>query len=172
MSKKPKQQKPKQQSNAAAALFDKGPKKPDKKVMNLIAEFVKLKKQKKKAESMLEKAKEDISKLEGNLCTVMLSKEMKSLRLTNGILVSVGEKLEFFIDPEKKVAFFKHLKKINEDGMITTQVNYQTLQGYMGGFMKQLKNETISKQDQKKFDKLKTFMNERKRNTASVTGLK
>lgn len=115
---------------------------------------------------LIEKKEEE---LESTLCTVMISKNMKSIKRTNGIMVIAGQKHEFFIKPETKEDFFKYLRKSGEGYLISTSVNYQTLQGHMNRL---LEKSLIEKSAEKTVKALKPFLDERTRNQLTVKGLK
>lgn len=143
--------------------------KPDKELQFLIDKFVDLRKQKKKMQEQVDKLEEQESSIEDTLCSVMLSKGLKSIKQTDGIMVIAGQKHEFFIKPESKDGFFKHLKTTGDEGLITTSVNYQVLQGFMNGLLKKV--QAGSKEETKKLDNLKKYLDERTRNRITVKGL-
>lgn len=156
-------------NNPAAELFASSDKEVDKALQTLIDKFIALRKQRIAAEKVVDdiSAKED--QLEDTLCTAMVSRKLKSIKRTSGVLVIAGQKHEFFIKPETKELFFKHLKSSGDGGLITTTVNYQTLQGHMNRL---LERAAAEKPIEKKVLGLKKFLEERTRNQLTVRGLK
>jgi len=150
--------------NNASELFASSENAPDKELQALIDRFIVLRKQRIAAEKVADdiSAKED--QLEDTLCTAMVSRKLKSIKRTSGVMVIAGQKHEFFIKPESKELFFKHLKTSGDEGLITTTVNYQTLQGHM--------NRLLESGAEKKVLGLKKFLEERTRNQLTVRGLK
>jgi hypothetical protein len=121
-------------------------------------------------EAQANKLSEEEDALEDTLCSAMLSKKLKSIKRTNGLMVIAGQKHEFFIKPESKEVFFKHLKANGDGGLMTTSVNYQTLQGFMNNLLD--KANSGMKADEKKIERLKEYLDERTRNKITVRGLK
>lgn len=131
-----------------------------------------------KLEIALDEAKTLKTQLEQQLSSILISKNLKSLKTDDGVTLTSVTKKEWYVKSDLKTEFLDDIRKIGDGDLIKSDVNWQTLQSTINLYESSVKKKNegnatdIDIEMAAKFDTLEKYLDQKDKRQIKVTGIK